>query len=109
MPRRRRSNPFPFLALLLGLFLSACSSPFFQPTREVKVPSFLDRFPREELSFRSRDDVPLSAWRIDPPAGTPCRATKEATAVAPRGNRGPCRPSTGGASITTGRLASRQR
>src|SRR5512139_109028 len=69
---RTRRHPFP---LLLVLLLSACSSPFYQPTREVRAPSFLDRFPWSELSFRSGDAVPLTAWRIDPPAGTDARGT----------------------------------
>jgi fermentation-respiration switch protein FrsA (DUF1100 family) len=62
----------PSLIALLTLFLlcAGCSSLLFYPQRQLADNPLLNRFPAEDISFRSTDGVRLHGWLLRP-AGPP--------------------------------------
>ena len=58
----------PFIVALLSLYLlcASCSSLLFYPQRQLADNPLLNRFPAEDIFFRSSDGVRLHGWLLRP-------------------------------------------
>lgn len=66
MTIRDRQAVALFLSLFLATLLCGCRNPFFLPVRGLPATSALDRFPREDVFFETRDGVRLHGWLVSP-------------------------------------------